>query len=100
MSLDGGPSASGRPRTADTAGRRWWRAPPTQRCWPSWPVAGCAPSCPRCAGAAGPFRGVHGLLVSDLLAHIDYLDEAIAREVVPRFVDLEVAVPHLSPAVW
>jgi hypothetical protein len=21
-------------------------------------------------------------------------------EVVPRFVDLEVAVPHLSPAVW
>jgi hypothetical protein len=22
------------------------------------------------------------------------------REVVPRFVDLEVAVPHLSPAVW
>jgi hypothetical protein len=23
-----------------------------------------------------------------------------ALEVVPRFVDLEVAVPHLSPAVW
>jgi hypothetical protein len=23
-----------------------------------------------------------------------------ASEVVPRFVDLEVAVPHLSPAVW
>jgi hypothetical protein len=23
-----------------------------------------------------------------------------AEEVVPRFVDLEVAVPHLSPAVW
>jgi hypothetical protein len=22
------------------------------------------------------------------------------NEVVPRFVDLEVAVPHLSPAVW
>jgi hypothetical protein len=22
------------------------------------------------------------------------------REVVPGFVDLEVAVPHLSPAVW
>jgi uncharacterized membrane protein (UPF0182 family) len=28
--------------------------------------------------------------------------KAIERlgEVVPRFVDLEVAVPHLSPAVW
>jgi hypothetical protein len=24
----------------------------------------------------------------------------IQAEVVPRFVDLEVAVPHLSPAVW
>ena len=25
---------------------------------------------------------------------------SIVEEVVPRFVDLEVAVPHLSPAVW
>jgi len=25
---------------------------------------------------------------------------AWAMEVVPRFVELEVAVPHLSPAVW
>jgi len=24
----------------------------------------------------------------------------VDHEVVPRFVDLEVAVPHLSPAVW
>jgi hypothetical protein len=24
----------------------------------------------------------------------------LSVEVVPRFVDLEVAVPHLSPAVW
>jgi hypothetical protein len=24
----------------------------------------------------------------------------LSKEVVPRFVDLEVAVPHLSPAVW
>jgi len=24
----------------------------------------------------------------------------LPTEVVPRFVDLEVAVPHLSPAVW
>ena len=28
------------------------------------------------------------------------LSLARALEVVPRFVDLEVAVPHLSPAVW
>jgi len=27
-------------------------------------------------------------------------DPGIGYEVVPRFVDLEVAVPHLSPAVW
>jgi hypothetical protein len=26
--------------------------------------------------------------------------QAALAEVVPRFVDLEVAVPHLSPAVW
>jgi hypothetical protein len=26
--------------------------------------------------------------------------DAIGVEVVPRFVELEVAVPHLSPAVW
>ena len=34
-----------------------------------------------------------------------FLDVAIGQakaqlEVVPEFVDLEVAVPHLSPAVW
>ncbi len=58
-------------------------------------MAGCAPSCPRCAGAAGPFRGVHGLLVSDLLAHIDYLDEAIAR----LSQELQAAIAPFSPLV-
>jgi hypothetical protein len=32
-------------------------------------------------------------------AALDFETEE-AIEVVPRFVDLEVAVPHLSPAVW
>ena len=30
----------------------------------------------------------------------DVLPQRYGVEVVPRFVDLEVAVPHLSPAVW
>jgi hypothetical protein len=31
---------------------------------------------------------------------VDKVTVAAADEVVPRFVEVEVAVPHLSPAVW
>ncbi len=50
----------------------------TPRRWPSSPRASCAPSCRRCGRRSrAASRAHHALLVSHLLAHIDYLDETI-----------------------
>jgi hypothetical protein len=41
-----------------------------------------------------------GALQRRIACHDRTVPEPVRYEVVPRFVDLEVAVPHLSPAVW
>jgi hypothetical protein len=46
---------------------------------------------PRSPWQRGPNENTDGLLASTCPG---------APEVVPGFVDLEVAVPHLSPAIW
>jgi hypothetical protein len=38
--------------------------------------------------------------VPQVAAYNGHRRSTAVSEVVPRFVDLEVAVPHLSPAVW
>ena len=56
------------------------RARPTPRCWPSWPRAGCARRSPRCSEALeGRFDHSTRLWIGAILAHIDFLDEQIAR---------------------
>src|SRR5437899_9857245 len=57
--------------------KRWCTARRTPRGWPTWRGASCARSCRRCARRwlDAPH---HAFLVSQLLAHVDYLDEAIA----------------------
>jgi hypothetical protein len=40
------------------------------------------------------------LLRTGLILTMDRRHSAVLTEVVPRLVDLEVAVPHLSPAIW
>jgi transposase len=61
------------------AGRCWRPAPMIPRCWPSWPGDGCEPSSRRCGGPAGPLRSPYGLLVGEMLARIDQMDETIER---------------------
>ena len=65
----------------------WSRGPPTRTRWRSWPGA-VAPKLPALRQAlAGRFRAHHAFLVSQLLAHLDYLDEAIAT-VSPRVTEI------------
>jgi transposase len=40
---------------------------------------GCGPSCRRCGRPGGPLWAHHGLLVAEMLARIDQLDETIGR---------------------
>ena len=52
----------------------------TPRRWPSWPGGGCGASCPRCARRwRAASRAHHALLVGEILAQLDYLEEAIGR---------------------
>ena len=68
---------------ASPAGRcwtRWSREPTTLRCWPSWPRVACGPSYRRCGRRLeGRFRTHTSLLLGELLAHLDYLEEAVER---------------------
>jgi hypothetical protein len=70
----------------------WWRGPTTWRFSPTSPPASSAPSCPALREAlAGHFQSYHWVLISELLAHLDYLDEVVARlsqdvaQVIARF---------------
>ena len=70
----------------------WWRGPTTWRFSPTSPPASSAPSCPAPREAlAGHFQSYHWVLISELLAHLDYLDEVVARlsqdvaQVIARF---------------
>ena len=55
-------------------------ARPTRPCSPTSPAASSARRSPRCAEALeGRFDTEHALIVSQILAHLDFLDEAIDR---------------------
>ena len=55
-------------------------APPTPRCSPTSPAAGCAKKIPLLKQALeGRFEPLHALLVSSILAHLDFLDEQVER---------------------
>jgi putative transposase len=83
----------------------WCRKSPNwPRCWHCHTCLGCptATSC-RVGGVLRVGAGLSAAVVRLLAAWpVDY--QAFCRrdlaEVVLRFVDLEVAVPHLNPAVW
>ena len=52
------------------------------------------------SGAANPAPKL-ATLIAGMCAGADYLDDVdLVREVVPVFVEFEVAVPHLRPAGW
>jgi Transposase IS116/IS110/IS902 family len=59
--------------------RRWWLGRPTPRCWPNWPAGSSARSCRRCARRWKAALVHHALLVGEMLARIDQLDESIQR---------------------
>ena len=71
---------------ARRAGRRRAAIP---RCSPSWPEARCGPSLPQLQTAlAGRFGAHHALVVGEILAHIDYLDESIDAAPAPSIDEL------------
>jgi hypothetical protein len=72
------PTSSGPP--AGPCWKPWSAAPTTRRCWRRWPRVRLRSKLPAVRAAlAGRFRtDHHGLLVAQLLAHVDDLDEAVA----------------------
>ena len=72
------PTSSG--SLAGRCWKPWWPAPTTRSCWRRWPRVWLRTKLPALWEAlAGRFRtDHHGLLVAQILAHIDYLDETIA----------------------
>ena len=54
------------------------RAPPTPRSWPTWRAASCAKSWRPSPGPGRAVSPAPRVSVGELLAHVDYLDEAIA----------------------
>ena len=94
------PTSSASP--AEPCWKPWSPAPTTRRCWPRWPRAGSAAKLPALREAlAGRFRtDHHGLVVAQILAHIDYLDETIAtlsariQQVIAPFARAGGAVGH------
>src|SRR4029450_1644138 len=74
--------------------RRWSRAPPTPPCWPTWRGGCLRRKLPALRQAlVGRFRPHHAFVLGQLLAHLDYLDEAIAtlsteiERVMPPFAE-------------
>jgi hypothetical protein len=60
--------------------RRWWLGRPIPRSWPNWPAGSSASRLPALREALeGRFGSHHALLVGEMLARIDQLDESIER---------------------